>query len=315
MKPSVALVHPELQPAASKMGSFAINAKTLWLLRLLSKLLIWPAKMPAGIRVNNAFITSRDQETKIRVRIYKPQAAAPQAPALLWMHGGGYVGGVPEQDDMYVIPFIQEAGVVVVSVDYRLAPDHPFPAPLEDCYTALKWLATQAETLGIDPHRIAIGGDSAGAGLAAALAQLAYDRGEIRPAFQLLVYPMLDDHTATRMDIDPEAHFAWNNNSNRFGWESYLNQPVGAATVPAGSVPARRADLSGLPAAWIGVGTCDLFHDEDVAYAQRLKEADIACELVTVHGAFHGFDLSVPETQVAKNFRKSQVQALKNAMQ
>ncbi len=314
MKPTIAAVHPEMQEIASKMPQFPFTARTLWLFRFLIRVLIKPAPMPVDIQVKSTFITSQDQKTKIRIRIYQPQATTSKAPALLWMHGGGYIGGVPEQDDAYVLPFIQETGVVVVSVDYRLAPDYSFPTPLEDCYSALKWLAADAGALGIDPQRIALGGNSAGAGLAAALAQLAHDRGEIRPIFQLLVYPMLDDHTATRKDIDPEAYYVWNNNYNRFGWESYLKQPCGMDKVPAGSVPARRADLSGLAPAWIGVGTIDLFHDEDVAYARRLKEAGVQCELVTVTGAFHGFDISAPNTQVVKDFRKSQVQALKNAL-
>ena len=314
MKPSLAAVHPEMQPIARMMPRFSLSAKSLRLARPLTRLLFKMLPMPAGIQVKNTFINRADQ-TQIRLRIYQPQASTARTPALLWMHGGGYIIGAPEQDDTYVVPFIQEMGMLVVSVDYRLAPDHPFPAPLEDCYAALLWLAAQAGTLGIDPHRIAIGGDSAGAGLAAALAQLAHDRGEIRPAFQLLVYPMLDDRTAARPEIDPDAHFVWNNASNRFGWEAYLNQPCGAETVPAGSVPARRADLAGLPPAWIGVGALDLFYDEDVAYARRLQEAGTPCELVTVPGAFHGFDLFASKVQVAKDFRKSQLQALKSSWQ
>ena len=313
MKPSIAALQPEMQQIARKMPQVSISAKNLWFLRLMTKLFFKAPKMPAGIRVKNTFIASQDQKRQIRLRIYHPQVTSSNAPALLWMHGGGYVIGLPEQDDLYVVPFIQELGVVVISVDYRLAPDHPFPASLEDCYTALQWLAAQGMP-GIDPHRIAVGGDSAGAGLAAALAQIAHDRGEIRPVFQLLVYPMLDDRTAARKDIDPQANLAWTNTSNCFGWESYLNQPCGAETVPGGSVPARRADLSGLPPTWIGVGSNDLFYDEDVAYAQRLNEAGVPCELVIVPGAFHGFDIPAPEMQVVKNFRNSQVQALKNVL-
>lgn len=317
-----------MQQIARRLPKFSINAKSLWLSRLLARwmakapkgawglltrLLLKTPPMPAGIQVKDTCIASQDH-AQIRIRIYQPQLTTPQAPALLWMHGGGYIIGVPEQDDTYVVPFIQEIGIVVVSVDYRLAPGHPFPTPLEDCYAALQWLTAQAGTLGIDPHRIAIGGNSAGAGLAAALAQLAYDRGEVQPIFQLMVYPMLDDRTAVRKDIDPEANFVWNNASNRFGWEAYLNQPCGAETAPAGSVPARRDDLGGLPPAWIGVGTNDLFYDEAAAYARRLTKAGIACELVTVPGAFHAFDLFAPEMQAAKDFRQSQVQALKNAV-
>lgn len=269
--------------------------------------------LPVDIQVEDTFIASRDH-TQIRICIYQPKTASPQVPALLWMHGGGYIFGTPEQDDAYVVPFIQEIGILVVSVDYRLAPDHPFPAPLEDCYAALQWLAAESSKLGIDSGRITIGGNSAGAGLAAALAQLAYDRGEIQPIFQLLVYPMLDDRTAARKDIDPKANFVWNNTSNRFGWEAYLNQPCGAETVPAGSVPARRADLAGLPPTWIGIGKNDLFYDEATAYARRLTEAGIACNLVTVPGAFHAFEIFAPKMQAAKDFRQSQVQALKNAL-
>jgi len=314
MKPSIAAMQPEMQPLARKMPQLPISAKTLWLLQLMTKTFIRATKLPASVQVKNTFITSPDPERQIGIRIYRPQVTKANIPALLWMHGGGYVIGTPEQDDTYLLPFIQELGMLVVSVDYRLAPDHPFPAPLEDCYAALQWLAAQAQTLGIDPQRIAIGGGSAGAGLASALAQLAHDRGEIRPIFQLLIYPMLDDRTVTRKDIDPQAHFTWNNANNRFGWESYLHQACGAETAPAGSVPARRADLSGLPPAWIGVGACDLFFDEAVAYAQRLKAAGVPCELLIVPGAFHGFDIPDPEAPVAKNFRNAQVQALRNAL-
>ncbi len=309
MKPSVAAVHPEMQQIASKMPQLPFTARNLWLLRLLTKALIRPANMPAGVQVQNTFIPGPDSGQRLRLRLYQVQARPAQAPALLWIHGGGYVGGLPEMDDLYVQPFLQTAGVVV-SVDYRLAPEHPYPAPLEDCYTALKWLFAQAQALGVDAQRIAIGGASAGGGLAASLAQLARQRGELHPAFQLLVYPMLDDRTARRTDIDPQAHFAWNNQSNRFGWQAYLH----GEHAPQGAVPARQENLAGLPPAWIGVGAIDLFHDEDVAYARRLKEAGVPCELVVTPGAFHGFDISAPQTQVVKDFRSNQARALRDAL-
>lgn len=308
-----------------------INASNLGLFRLLTRLLAHSPRqvsgffmrlalrlppLPRAIQVHDAFIVG-PASSQLRLRVYQPglpPAQRPKAPALLWMHGGGYVIGMPEQDDAYLVPFIQEVGLVVVSVDYRLAPEYPFPAPLEDCFSALQWLAAQAEFLNIDPQRIAIGGSSAGAGLAAALAQLSGDRGAVRPAFQLLVYPMLEDRTAAREEIDPQAHRVWNNASNRFGWEAYLNQACGAETVPAGAVPARRLDLTGLPPAWIGIGSQDLFFEEATAYAQRLKQAGVACELVTVQDAFHAFDLFAPKMPAVEDFRRSQVQALKNAL-
>ncbi|MCK7516224.1 MAG: alpha/beta hydrolase [Ignavibacteriales bacterium] len=227
------------------------------------------------------------------------------------MHGGGYVMGRPEQDDGSCAQFVHELDITVVSVDYRCAPKHPFPAALDDCHSALKWVFTHSQELNIDPGRIAIGGNSAGGGLAAALAQLAHDQKEIRPVFQLLVYPMLDDRTVLRTDIDDRNNVTWTHKSNRFGWESYLGQECGAEKAPAYSVPARRADLSGLPPAWIGVGDLDIFHDEVAAYAQRLRECGVACEWEVIPGAFHGFDVFDPKVPIVQGFRKSQIAALK----
>ena len=158
----------------------------------------------------------------------------------------------------------------------------------------------------MDPARVAIGGASAGGGLAAALALLARDRGEIDLAAQLLVYPMLDDRTVERTDLDHPGHRLWNQSSNRFGWRAYLGDAD-----PDVAVPARRADLSGLPPAWIGVGTFDLFHDEDLAYAERLRVAGVPCEVLVVDGAFHGFDGIAPKADVSKSFFASQCEMLK----
>ncbi len=282
----------------------------VWLFRLAMSLMPAP-RTPEDVLVENIFITGKDDRTKIRLRIYKPKSIAAPTPVLLWLHGGGYVIGKPEMDDSTCVQYVRELGITVISVDYRYAPKHPFPAGLEDSYSALKWAGAHSQQLGIDAQRIAIGGVSAGGGLAAALVQLAHDRQEIKPVFQLLVYPMLDDRTVLRADIDDSNSPAWNQKSNRFGWESYLGKKCGAEDVPPYSVPARREDLSGLPPAWIGVGTLDVFHDEDVAYAQRLKECGIECELYIVPGAFHGFDVFDPQIPIVKDFRKSQISALK----
>jgi acetyl esterase/lipase len=230
---------------------------------------------------------------------------------MLWIHGGGYVIGTAGQDDAVCRHFAEELGIIVAAVEYRLAPEHPFPLPLDDCYDALAWLVLQPD---VDPSRIAVGGASAGGGLAAALALLAHERGEIQLAFQLLTYPMLDDRTANRLDVDERNFRLWNNKANRFGWQSYLGHPPGTAGVSGLAAPSRYDDLSGLPPAWIGVGTLDLFHDEDLAYAQRLTAADVRCDLDVVHGAFHGFDLIRPKAGVALAFRSSQVAALGAAL-
>ncbi len=268
-------------------------------------------KPPEDVLVENIFITGQDDQTKIRLRIYKPESIAASTPALLWLHGGGYIMGKPEMDDHVCLQYVREAGITMVSVDYRYAPKYPFPAGLEDSYSALQWAESHSQQLGIDAKRIAIGGASAGGGLAAALVQLAYDRQRIKPIFQLLVYPMLDDRTVLRADIDDSNSPAWSQKSNRFGWESYLGKKCGLEDVPDYSVPARRKDLSGLPPAWIGVGTLDIFHDEDAAYAQRLKESGVECELYPVSGAFHGFDVFDPQVPIVQDFRKAQISALR----
>jgi acetyl esterase/lipase len=205
-------------------------------------------------------------------------------------------------------------GITVFSVDYRCAPEHPFPAGLEDSYSALKWVVSHSQELGVDAKRIAIGGESAGGGLAASLVQLAHDRQEIKPVFQLLVYPMLDDRTVLRTDLDDRCYIAWNQKSNGFGWESYLGRKCGTGDGPEYAVPARRENLSGLPRAWVGVGTVDLFHDEDMAYARRLSECGVECEICAVPGAFHGFDILAPKAPVSRDFRKSQISALKRSL-
>jgi len=312
MKDEFSTIHPELQQIAKKSPSFAFSNKNLWLIQGLMNLMPRP-KTPEDVFVENIFIPGQDDRAKTRLRIYKPKSITAPTPVLIWLHGGGYVMGRPEMDDYACIEFVREAGVSVFSVDYPCAPKHPFPAGLNDSYSTLKWIASHAQDLEIDAKRIMIGGRSAGAGLAAALVQLAYDRQEIKPIFQLLVYPMVDDRTVLRADMDDGKYIAWNPKSNRFGWESYLGKKCGAEDIPEYSVPARRKDLSGLPPAWIGVGTLDLFYDEDMAYAHRLKECGVECEIKIVPGAFHGFDAFDPQIPIVQDFLKSQIAALKNS--
>ncbi|CAN5326552.1 alpha/beta hydrolase [soil metagenome] len=247
----------------------------------------------------------------VSLRIFRPVGATGATPALLWMHGGGYIIGAPEQDDRTNILFARELGITVAAVRYRLAPEHPAPAAVDDAYAALLWLAENAAERGIDPSRIAVGGASAGGGLAAALTLLAHDRGGVVPVFQLLLYPMLDDRTATRTDLDTRNVRVWLPKSNRYGWSSYLGVPPGSDGVSPYAAPARRDDLTGLPPAWIGVGTLDLFYDEDLAFAKRLREAGVATELYEVKGAFHGFDAVFSKSQVAGDFWREQARALR----
>ncbi len=308
MKKEISAIHPELQKVAQTVPKVTYSKWNIWLFNILLGMTPAP-RPPETILVKNMFIQSGS--SRVRVRVYHPKSVDAPTPALLWMHGGGYVMGKPEQDDFVCLQYVQELGITVVSVDYRHAPKQPFPAGLEDCYTALKWMAFESGDLRIDKDRIAIGGGSAGGGLAAALAQLAHDRQEVKPAFQLLIYPMLDDRTVLRTDLDDSNNVAWDKKSNRFGWESYLGGECGAANAPDHAVPARRADLSNLPPAWLGVGMLDLFYEEGMAYAKRLHEAGVPCEVTAVPGAFHGFDVFDPSIPLVLEFRRSQMDAMK----
>jgi acetyl esterase/lipase len=250
----------------------------------------------------------------VRVRTYRPRSARGRIPAVLWIHGGGMVSGTALIDERTNMAFARTLGIAVVSVDYRLAPSAHAPAQLEDCYAALRWLASGDHDLDVDADRIAVGGASAGGGLAAGLALLAHDRAELPVAFQLLVYPMIDDRTVVREGPAPKGARVWTPASNRYGWTSYLGCEPGSAGVSEYAAPARRTDVAGLPPAWIGVGTLDLFHDEDVRYAHRLRAAGVECTLHVVEGAFHGFDAVMPRRPVSRAFWREQATALHRAL-
>jgi acetyl esterase/lipase len=310
MTRDLSAIHPELRPVAKLIPRIPYNRPLVKLIRLGTRL--QPrAKIPPGMRVEWRRIQSQDASHPIRLRIYRPVPGAAPAPVLVWTHGGGFVIGNPVMNDAFLLDFVRELGIVVVTVDYRLAPEHPFPAALDDAYVALQWAHDHAVELNADPARIAVGGESAGGGLAATLAQLACDRGEVPLVFQLLVYPMLDDRSAVDPQFAGGEHIGWTQANNRFGWESYLRQAPGVERVPTYSVAARRDDLSGLPPGWIGVGSLDLFCAEDAAYAQRLQASGVECQLVTVPGAFHGFDFPLPGLQIVRDFRSAQIAALR----
>lgn len=267
-----------------------------------------------GVAIEDLTVPGPQGAPPLRVRLYRPKQAAGPVPGVLWIHGGGFVIGFPEQDERSSIALVHRLGIAVAAVQYRLAPANPFPAPLEDCYAALKWLHLEAKALGVLPTRLAIAGASAGGGLAAGLALLAHDRAEVPLVFQALIYPMLDDATVTRADLDTADLRMWTEHSNRFGWSAYLGKAPGSADVSPYAAPARRKDLTRLPPAWIGVGTFDLFHDEDLAYARRLRDAGVPCELLAIPGAYHGFDVIQPRTGIVHQFRASWAEALRVAL-
>jgi len=277
-------------------------------LQVMRRVITRPSAIAEGVEMRT--LTARANGSERRVLVYeRPDRVRPSG-ALLWIHGGGYVMGTPEVENEVCSRIALDLGVLVVNVSYRLAPEHPFPAGLDDCYTALAWLHEQADELGIDPDRVAIGGASAGGGMAASLAQMAHDRGGPAVSFQVLVYPMLDDRTVQR----PVDALVWNNRSNAFAWDAYLGHPAGQPDERPWAVPARRADLAGLPPAWIGVGDIDLFHDEDVEYARRLQEAGVRCELHVEPGMYHGADAIAGKVDSMRAFRTRMVAVLGEAL-
>ncbi|MET0546112.1 MAG: alpha/beta hydrolase [Caulobacterales bacterium] len=250
----------------------------------------------------------------ISVSIYRPKGVRDQLPAYLHIHGGGYVAGSPALSDAQNRCIAHEAQCVVISVDYRLAPETAHPGQLQDCYAALLWAHENAASLGIDPKRIAVGGESAGGGLAAALAQYSLAQGEVSIVFQVLIYPMLDDRTASAAEPSPwVGEYAWTRADNRFGWSSILGQKAGLPEAPEFAVPARAASLKGLPPAFIGVGSLDLFFEEDVAYAMRLNRDGVTTELHVYPGAFHAFDLAA-EAAVSQAAWRNMIAALKRGL-
>jgi acetyl esterase/lipase len=250
----------------------------------------------------------------VPVRIYQPLSGGAPLPCLFWIHGGGMVLGGLAMDDFNLQKIVESIGCVAVSVDYRLAPEHPFPAPIEDCYAALKWTHSNAAELGVDPLRIAVGGASAGGGLAAALVLLARDRGEVPVAFQWLIYPMLDDRNITPASHAITEPRVWNRASNLFGWRAYLGVEPGSEGVSAYASPSRATDLGNLPPAYIPVGSQDLFVDEATDYALRLGRAGVPVELQVYPGAFHGSELFAPTAAISLRMIADRDAALKRAL-
>ncbi|MER5728891.1 alpha/beta hydrolase [Streptomyces sp. NPDC002138] len=271
------------------------------------------AAMRPGVRVERRTLPATADERPVEVLTYQASGRAPRA-ALLWIHGGGIVMGAARQENTWCSRVADELGVLVVSVDYRLAPENPYPAALDDCFSALRWLHASAADLGVDPARIAVGGESAGGGLAAAVVQRAHDAG-VPVRFQLLLYPMLDDRTALRAAPPNSAIYTWTPDSNRFAWTSYLGRPPQDRDDRPYIAAARRRNLAGLPPSWIGVGDIDLFHDEDVDYARRLSEAGVACELRLESGMYHGADALLDGKAPSMTaFRTAALDALRTAL-
>ena len=313
----LAYINAEFRPIieqAIKAGATArvLNASTLPQLRAAMKASFGRPVLPSPA-VQEKMIPGPAGAPDVRVYVVGAEPGASK-PAVLHIHGGGYVAGTAGMQKRDIQEISAAHDCVVVSVDYRLAPETPFPGSLEDNYAALRWLCTNAKELGVDTKRIAVKGESAGGGHAAALAIAARDRGEFHICLQVLIYPMLDDRTGSTLRVPPYiGHFVWTQQENPFGWSSLLGVAAGSDKVPPGAVPARVSSVAGLPPAFIGVGSIDLFGPEDVEYASRLMLAGVSAELHLVPGAYHGFDIYVPTAPLSIEFAAAWNAALKRA--
>lgn len=306
-RPALAALPREFRHPLLPFLTAAVGPRTLPLMRLCMRL---PTRPGPGVTAGRQTIPG---EPAVRVLILSPTGSESPPlgrPAVLHLHGGGMVTGSPQFEALGGGRLARALGAVVVSPDYRLAPEHPFPAALDDCMVTLRWMREHSRQVGIDPDRIGVVGASAGGGLSAAVAQRAQDEG-ITLCAQVLIYPMLDDRTAVRDDVADRGQFVWTPQGNLFGWTAYLGRPPRLSDAPPYASPARRQDLSGLAPAWIGVGDRDLLHDEAVDYAQRLTACGVATELVDVPGMYHGADGLAGKRPVMQAFRHSSEQHLR----
>ncbi|MGM9537323.1 MAG: alpha/beta hydrolase [Candidatus Onthomonas sp.] len=248
----------------------------------------------------------------MRLLVVKPKNSRTDGPALLWIHGGGYGIGVPEQDYAFMERFALAGNCAVISPAYRRSCEAPYPAALEDCYLALLYLKNHAAEYGAREDALFIGGDSAGGGLTAALSLYARDQGEVKIAYQMPFYPMLDDRETdssrdNRMPV-------WNTASNREGWRAYLGDLYGTDRIPAYAAPARAEDYTGLPPTCTFVGTEEPFYRETCTYVEKLKKAGVAVDFQLFQGCYHGFDLIAPNSEEARQATRFYMDAYGRAL-
>jgi acetyl esterase/lipase len=250
----------------------------------------------------------------ISLLICRPTGASGQLPTVYHTHGGGMIMGNNRTAIDVVLDWVESLGVAVVSVEYRLAPEHPHPAPIEDCYAGLVWTADHALDLGVDPDRLLVAGASAGGGLAAALALMARDRGGPSLVAQVLMCPMLDDRNQTPSSQELDGEGIWDRVSNETGWRALLGGDCGGESVSPYAAPARATDLSGLPPTFIDVGSVETFRDEDIDYAARIWRAGGSADLHVWSGGFHGFDIMVPDAILSQAARGARLDWLRRTL-
>ena len=273
-----------------------------------------------GTHVPSPAVSTTDQHIPglpgnpaVHIRLFRPKEVTGPLPALYWIQGGGYVLTAPDLDDALCEEIAIAQRCAVISVEWRRAPEAPYPAAHEDCFAGLLWLFANGMEVGVDPSRIVLGGASSGGGAAAAVALRLRDEGQYRLLHQLLIYPMLDDRNTTRSSAEVTDPELWSRRSNELAWRAYLGALHGSDDVPAYAAPARAADLSGLAPATILTGELDLFVDENIEYAQRLLAAGVGLELHVYPSVHHGFNVHNPAAIISRRFFADRDSALRRA--
>jgi acetyl esterase/lipase len=304
------LVDPELLPLVDSFPPMILSDESLPMIRAAMPAMLAARPLPdLPVRVQDVQIPSGEGDRTIRCMMIQPVTSVSNAPAILHFHGGGHVLGVPEMNKPQLMRWAHELGCVVVSVDYRLAPESRFPGPMDDAYAALRWMHDQAATLGVDPRRIAVSGESAGGAMAACLSLMARDRGQFSIAFQHLEQPRLEDRLPSAKNANPfTGEFVWTRASSIYCRAQYMNKGERSPYASA----ARATDLSNLPPAYIAVGSLDLFVDECLAYAARLVKVGVPTEMIVYPGCFHGFKVAAG-TKIVERAEADSIRAFRRA--
>ena len=302
MKVSKKMLNEELRGKYWSLKILAFMLSKVWVLRLISK----SSAKDKGITINDLhceekYIPSLNGDPDIRIRIFKPLNSIGELPGMLYIHGGGYVIGTPELFLDPIKRFIHAKACVIIAPDYRKAVDDPYPAAFNDCYSTLLWLKNNAKELGIIPDKFIVGGHSAGGGLAAAVSLKATDTKDVDIAFQMPIYPMIDDRQTTLSALDSNAP-GWNSKSNNLAWQLYLRDlKKRNMDIPAYAAPARALDYSKLPPTITFVGDLEPFRDEVIEYVENLKKSAVPVAFKMYMGCFHGFDDVVPNAAICKD--------------
>ena len=310
------MIDPDLISPSRTIPSPGFRADTLTEVRA-SMLAKATAALPSdddAVFVDTLRVAGKDQAPEVRVLAYRPTQVQGPLPVLLHLHGGGYVVGSPERKGTEHRKLAAELQCAIYSVDYRLAPETPFPGAIDDCYAVLAWLHQNASQLALDTNRIGVMGESAGGGLAASLALLVRDRAEFRLSFQHLVSPMLDDRTAVHANPNPwTGQFAWTQQDNAFGWSALLGSALGGPDVSSYAAAARAQDLRGLPPTYLSIAALDLLMEEELDYARRLAHSGVPLEVHLYPATFHGFVPTCPHARVSVAAARDSYEALRRA--